>query len=98
MSGTHVLIQLIIAIACAGIANILVPRQIPGKFAGLILIGLTGVWLGEWGHALLRQAYGLDYHVLQWQIEGVTVIPAILGSTIILYMVTAVLKWMRYGT
>ena len=84
MDLQKLLIQLLIALACAGVANFLVPRRIPGKLAGLILIGLAGVWLGEWVVNFLRQEYGFSLDIL-----------AILGSTIILYLVTALLSWGR---
>lgn len=97
MDLSRLVVQIVIAILCAGIANVLVPRQIPGKLLGLILIGLTGVWVGEWGVYLLRREYGLNYNLLNWQIQGVPIVPAIVGSTIVLYIVTAFLKWGRYA-
>jgi uncharacterized membrane protein YeaQ/YmgE (transglycosylase-associated protein family) len=97
MDVPHLVVQIVIAIACGLIANILVPRNIPGKFAGLILIGLAGVWLGEWGYSLLRREYGVDHQFLHWQIEGVLIIPAVLGAAVILYLITAIIKWGRYG-
>lgn len=97
MDISNLLVKLVIAIVCAGIANILVPRRIPGKLTGLILIGLTGVVIGEWGFALLRQQFGIDFAILYWGIQGVPIIPAIIGSAIVLYLVTAVLRWWRCG-
>jgi uncharacterized membrane protein YeaQ/YmgE (transglycosylase-associated protein family) len=97
MDVPHLVVQVAIAIGCAVLANILVPRTIPGKFAGLILIGLAGVWLGEWGFLLLNKEYGIDHPLFHWQIEGVFIIPAVLGSTVILYVITALLKWGKYG-
>ncbi len=92
------LVKLLIAIACAGIAHLLVPRSIPGKFAGLILIGLAGVIVGEWGFSLLRHQFGVNFSFLYWNIQGVLIIPAIIGSAIVLYVVSAILHWWRYGT
>ncbi|HEY9623319.1 MAG TPA: hypothetical protein V6C78_23385 [Crinalium sp.] len=97
MDVPHLVVQIVIAIVCAGIANILVPRTIPGKLAGLILIGLTGVWFGEWGYWLIRQEFGIDHPLLSWQIQGVLILPAVLGSAVILYTITAILKWWKYG-
>lgn len=96
MDIPHLIVQIVIAILCAGIATILIPRRIPGKLIGMIAIGLAGVWLGEWGAELLRQGYGINYSFLNWNIEGVPIVPAIIGSAIILYLVTSFLKWGRY--
>lgn len=98
MSIPHLLIKLLIAIICAGLADVLVPRRIPGGLAGLILIGLAGIWLGEWAFALLRQEFGINFAFLYWQIQGVLLIPAVIGCAIILYLVTAFLQWARYGS
>jgi uncharacterized membrane protein YeaQ/YmgE (transglycosylase-associated protein family) len=98
MDINHVLIQIVIAVICAGVANILVPRRIPGKLVGLILIGWAGVWLGDWGFALLRREYGINFPFLTWQIQGVLIIPAILGCAVVLYLVTTFIKWGRYST
>lgn len=98
MDIANVLVKLVIAIVCAGVANVLVPRRIPGRLIGLILIGMAGVLLGEWGFALLRERFGLNFAFLYWNIQGVFIIPAIIGSAIVLYLVTTMLKWWRYGT
>jgi uncharacterized membrane protein YeaQ/YmgE (transglycosylase-associated protein family) len=97
MDIPHLLVQLVVAIVCAGVATILMPRRIPGKLAGLFLIGLAGVWLGEWGFALIYREYGITHEVLRWQIQDVLIIPAIIGSVIVLYLVTAFLSWGRYS-
>lgn len=92
------LVQIVIAIVCAGTANLLVPRKIPGKLVGLILIGLAGVWVGEWSIQTLISAYpALNLPIWSWSIEGVAIIPAIIGCAIVLYVVTAILKWWRRG-
>ncbi len=93
----RLLIQILIAIACATIATILVPRQIPGKAVGLVLIGLAGVFLGEWiANHLLRQ-YNLNFPWLTWSFQDVPIVPSVVGSMIVLYVVTAFLSWGRYG-
>jgi uncharacterized membrane protein YeaQ/YmgE (transglycosylase-associated protein family) len=94
----HLLIKLVIAIVCAVIANVLVPRRIPGQFTGLVLIGLAGVWFGEWSFALMMRRFGLNYSFLHWQIQGVFIIPAVIGCAIVLYVITAVVRWWRYGS
>lgn len=93
MDIPHLAVQIVVAIVCAGIANLLIPRRIPGKLTGLVLIGLAGVWIGEWGFAKLRSTYGVDFPFLRWQIEDVEIVPAIIGCAIVLYVVTTVVKW-----
>lgn len=92
MDITKLVVQVVVAIICAGVANILVPRRIPGKLFGLVVIGLLGVWLGQWGFALMRQRLGISFPFLTWDIQGVLIIPAIIGSAIVLYLVTLFLK------
>jgi uncharacterized membrane protein YeaQ/YmgE (transglycosylase-associated protein family) len=85
MDVPQFLVQVVIAIVCAGVASILVPRRIPGRLTGLILIGLAGVWFGEWAYGLVRRQYGLDHPILRLNVEGVLIVPAIVGSVVILY-------------
>jgi uncharacterized membrane protein YeaQ/YmgE (transglycosylase-associated protein family) len=97
MDITRLLVQVVIAIVCAGIANLLVPRRIPGKIVGLVVIGLVGVVLGEWVVSFLASEYSFRLDLLDYQLQGVAIIPAIIGSVIVLYVVTAFLSWGRYG-
>jgi uncharacterized membrane protein YeaQ/YmgE (transglycosylase-associated protein family) len=92
----QLLTQIAIAIVCAGLANVLIPRRVPGKLAGLILIGFAGVWLGDWAYNFVQREYGLSIDLLNWQVQGVEIIPSIIGSAVILYVLTAFLKWGRY--
>lgn len=94
---SHMLVQLLSAIVCAGIANMLLPRQIPGKFVGFVLTGLVGVWLGEAVFKLLKAQHELNYPFLSWGIGGVAVVPSIIGCTIIIYVVTTFLQWGHYN-
>ena len=96
MDLSHVAVQLIAAIVCAGIANMLIPRQIPGKFLGFMLTGLVGVWLGEAAFKLLKTQHELNYPFLYWGIGGVAVVPSIIGCTIIIYVVTTFVQWRHY--
>ncbi len=98
MDIERLFIQLVLALACAGAATFLIPRKIPGKIFGLIVIGLTGVWFGEWGFYLIQERFNLDLSAIAWDIEGVPIVPAIIGSAIVLYLVTAFLSWGRIGT
>lgn len=97
MNVPNVFIKLLIAILCAGLADLLVPRRIPGGLAGLILIGLAGIWVGEWGFALFQERFGITFPWLYWQIQGVLLIPAVIGCAIVLYLITAFLSWARYS-
>ncbi len=98
MDLTRLLVQVVIALVCAGAATLLLPRKIPGKLLGLIVIGFAGVWLGEWTLALFRHTFKFPIPgFVTWSLEGVPIIPAIAGSVIILYIVTAFLSWGRYN-
>jgi uncharacterized membrane protein YeaQ/YmgE (transglycosylase-associated protein family) len=97
MNIPQLVIRLLIAVVCAGLADLLVPRRIPGGFAGLIVLGLAGIWFGEWSFALLKQQFGINYAFLYWQIQGVLIVPAVIGCAILLYLVTAFIRWARYG-
>lgn len=97
MDLSHLAIQLAIAVFCGVVGNILIPREIPGKFLGLVLVGLVGVWVGEIGYRLLRMEYGMNYAFLNWHIENVPIIPAIVGSAIVIYVLTTFLRWGRYS-
>ncbi len=97
MELSHLIVQVLIAIACGLIGNLLIPRRIPGKFIGLVLVGFTGVWLGEWGYQLIKRQYGVDSPILHWSVQSVPIIPAIVGSMIVIYILTTVLRWGRYS-
>ena len=97
MSLKSLLIQVLIALACTGVATILVPRKVPGRLFGMALIGFAGVWLGESVLSYVNDTY--DFPIpsfMRWDVQGVLIVPAILGSTIILYTVTTFLSWGRY--
>lgn len=94
---TRLLVQILIALVCASVANILIPRTVPGKLLGLILIGLAGVFVGEWISNYILAAYSLDIPALQWKFKDVPILPSIVGSMIVLYVITAFMSWGRYG-
>lgn len=96
MDLSHLAVQLLIAIVCGGLANALLPRQIPGKFLGLIATGLVGVWIGEIGSKLLKSQLGLDAEILHWGFQGVPILPSVIGSTIVIFVTTTFLRWGRY--
>jgi uncharacterized membrane protein YeaQ/YmgE (transglycosylase-associated protein family) len=93
----RLLIQVLIAVGCATAATILIPRQVPGKALGLALIGLIGVFVGQWIAEQLLSQYNLATPWLEWDFQGVAIVPSIIGSMIVLYLVTAFLSWGRYG-
>lgn len=97
MTIPHLLTKLLIAVICAALADLLVPRRVPGGLAGLVLIGLAGIWVGESGFILLNQEFGINFAFLYWHISGVLIVPAIIGCAIVLYLVTAFISWGRYG-
>lgn len=94
---TRLLVQVLIAIACATLANLLVPRRVPGKAVGLVIIGLAGVFLGEWIVDHILRQYNISFDWLTWSFQGVPILPSVVGSMIVLYLVTAFLSWGRYG-
>jgi uncharacterized membrane protein YeaQ/YmgE (transglycosylase-associated protein family) len=97
MDPVHLIVQVLIALGCGLAANVLIPRQIPGRVIGLFLVGFLGVLVGEWGYHLLRQQFSLNLTILQWSVEGVPIIPSIIGSAIVLYVVTSFLRWGNYS-
>ncbi|MBL1174532.1 hypothetical protein [Pantanalinema sp. GBBB05] len=97
MDLAHIAIQLVVAIGCATLGNILIPRRIPGRFFGLIVTGLVGVWLGEGSYQLLQRTFKLNLPWLHFNLMGVPIIPSIIGSMIVIYLVTTLLRWGRYS-
>ncbi|MEB3267016.1 MAG: hypothetical protein VKJ09_00590 [Leptolyngbya sp.] len=93
----RLLVQLLIALGCAALATLLLPRRVPGKIFGLVVMGFAGVWLGEWALKFLKSNYGLSVAVLEWSYQGVPILPSVIGSAVILYVVTAFLSWGRYN-
>ena len=97
MDLTRLLVQLVIALVCGGLATLLLPRKIPGKLVGLAVIGLAGVWLGEWIVGFLTTNYTLPIpEFVLWDFQGVLILPAVVGSAIVLYLVTTFLSWGHY--
>ncbi|MBW4690255.1 MAG: hypothetical protein KME27_00650 [Lyngbya sp. HA4199-MV5] len=96
MDLSHIAVQLMAAIVCGWIANMLIPGQIPGKFLGFVLTGLVGVWLGETVYRLLKAQHGLNVPFLSWGYGGVAVVPSIIGCAIIIYIVTTFVRWGHY--
>jgi uncharacterized membrane protein YeaQ/YmgE (transglycosylase-associated protein family) len=55
------------------------------------------VFIGEWISTYLLAQYSLDVPALQWEFKDVPILPSIIGSMIVLYVITAFLSWGRYG-
>jgi uncharacterized membrane protein YeaQ/YmgE (transglycosylase-associated protein family) len=75
MSILSFLLFLLVAAACAWIADALVPGTIPGGFLVSAIVGVLGAWVGasmfgNWGPGL----------------AGVPVLPAILGSALLIFL------------
>lgn len=66
---------LFVAAACAWIAASVVPGRIPGGFITAAIVGVIGAWIGSsvFGH------FGPD-------VAGVSLLPAILGSAILVFI------------
>ena len=97
MDLTRLLVQILIALGCGALATLLLPRRIPGKLFGLALIGFAGVWLGEWVVNYVETTYELPMpDFVTWDFQGVPILPAVVGSAVILFVVTTFLSWGRY--
>ncbi len=97
MNISHLAVQLVIASVCGLLGNFLIPRQVPGKFFGLVVVGFVGVWFGEWVYHLLKTQYGVTAPFLSWNVVNVPIIPSVLGSAVVIYALTTVLRWGRYS-
>lgn len=74
MTVLAVLLYLIVAACCAGLAAYLVPGSIPGGFLTAAVVGIIGAWIG----ANLMGGFGPT-------LAGVPLVPAILGSAIVVF-------------
>lgn len=97
MDLSRLAVQLVIAAICGLLGNFLIPRQVPGKFFGLVVVGFIGVWLGAWAYHLMKTHYGVTAPFLSWNVVNVPIIPSVLGSAVVIYALTTVLKWGRYN-
>jgi uncharacterized membrane protein YeaQ/YmgE (transglycosylase-associated protein family) len=66
---------LIVAAACAWIAEMIVPGRLPGGFLTSAIIGVIGAWVGS-------SLFGN----LGPSLAGVPLLPAILGSALLIFV------------
>lgn len=76
---------LLIASACAWIAAALVPGTIPGGFLASVIVGVIGAWIGT----ALMGSVGPD-------LAGVSLIPAIVGSGLLVFLFSLISGRMGY--
>jgi uncharacterized membrane protein YeaQ/YmgE (transglycosylase-associated protein family) len=74
MSILGFILFLIVAAACAWIAEAVVPGNVPGGFFVSAIIGIIGAWIG-----------GSMVGSIGPSLAGVSVIPAILGSAVLVF-------------
>lgn len=68
------LVFLLVAAVCAWVADYLVPGRIPGGFLAAAIVGLIGAWIGT----ALFGSMGPE-------LGGVSVLPAIIGSGVLVF-------------
>ena len=75
---------LIVASVCAYLAECLVPNTVPGGFFTSAIVGIIGAWVGGglMGH------FGPD-------LAGVALIPCIVGSAVLVFLVSLVSGGLR---
>jgi uncharacterized membrane protein YeaQ/YmgE (transglycosylase-associated protein family) len=86
MSILSFLLFLLIAAACAFIAERLVPNSAPGGFFVSAIIGVLGAWLG-----------GSMVGSIGPSLEGVSLLPCILGSAVFVFLYTLLTRGFRKG-
>ncbi|MEO0458591.1 MAG: hypothetical protein AAF152_18710 [Cyanobacteria bacterium P01_A01_bin.114] len=89
MDLSKIFIQLMIALICATVANLVIPKRIPGKSLGPLVVGFGGVVVGEWVVDFLQSTFNFSPAFLHWDIYEVPIIPALLGAILVLYGLTA---------
>ncbi|MBS1989724.1 MAG: GlsB/YeaQ/YmgE family stress response membrane protein [Cyanobacteria bacterium SZAS LIN-3] len=77
MSILSFILFLMVAAVCAFLAERLVPNAVPGGFFTSAIVGILGAWLG----GNLFGSFGPA-------VEGVALIPCILGSAIFVFLFT----------
>jgi uncharacterized membrane protein YeaQ/YmgE (transglycosylase-associated protein family) len=84
MSILSFLLFLLVAAACAWLAECLVPNSVPGGFFTSAIIGILGAWVG-----------GSMLGSIGPSLEGVSLIPCILGSAVFVFLFSLVSRGFR---
>lgn len=84
MSILGFILYLVVAAVCAWIAEYFVPNGVPGGFLVTAIFGLIGAWVGT----------SLMGHVGP-TLAGVPVLPAIIGSGIVIFLISLVGRGMH---
>jgi len=77
---------LVVAAVCAWIAGAIVPGAVPGGFLTAMVLGVVGAWLGT---RMIGQ-FGPT-------LAGVPLLPAILGSGILIFVLALASRGLRRG-
>jgi uncharacterized membrane protein YeaQ/YmgE (transglycosylase-associated protein family) len=84
MGILSLILFLIVAAACAFIAERLVPNSMPGGFFVSALVGIIGAWVG----GSLIGHFGPD-------LGGVALLPCILGSAVFVFLFSLISRSVR---
>jgi uncharacterized membrane protein YeaQ/YmgE (transglycosylase-associated protein family) len=87
MSVLSFLLFLLVAAACAYLAERLVPNAAPGGFFTSAIIGILGAWIG-----------GSMFGSFGPALEGVALIPCIIGSALFVFLFTLMSRGFRRGS
>lgn len=87
MSIISFILFLFVAAACAYLAERLVPNTVPGGFIVSAVVGIIGAWVG----GSLIGHFGPD-------LAGVSLIPCILGSAILVFGLSLLSRGFRKNT
>jgi len=84
MSIIGFILFLIVAAVCAWIAEYFVPGRIPGGFFTAAIVGIIGAWIG----GNVCGSFGPS-------LEGVCLVPTIIGSAILVFALAVLSRTMR---
>lgn len=84
MSVLGFILFLIVAAVCAWIAEAIVPGTIPGGFLTSAIFGVIGAWIG-----------GSAFGSFGPSLAGVSLVPCILGSAILVFIVSLLSRGIR---
>jgi uncharacterized membrane protein YeaQ/YmgE (transglycosylase-associated protein family) len=87
MSILSFILFLLIAATCAYIAERLVPNTVPGGLITSAIVGIIGAWVG----GCLIGSFGPS-------LAGVSLIPCILGSAVLVFVLSLVSRTLRKNT